>query len=347
MNRFNKPKNIALFIAFGAILPFVFFFWLFEYFQVSLGLKLLSFIVVAIFVFTISLYLIKKYVFNRVRLIYKKVLNMDSETAAQIPFSYIGETDPLENVNDTVTDWLRAQKVQISVLKKQEEFRREFIGNLAHELKTPIFSMQGYVHTLLDGGLEDESINRKYLLRASYSIERMIGIVNDLDTITKLDSKVLQLNCVNFDIIELAKEVVQGTELQAKEQEVTVKIMHQSDEVILVNADQERITQVLTNLVVNGIKYGNVGGEVKIEFHDLDEVILVEVIDNGQGIESEHIPRLFERFYRVDKHRSRQVGGSGLGLAIVKHIIEAHKQKINVRSKLGIGSTFSFTLKKI
>ncbi|MEY5042747.1 MAG: hypothetical protein RLZZ414_2314 [Bacteroidota bacterium] len=346
MSNLDKPRNLALIIALGsAIISFVVAFVI--DFEIKVIWKILALLVFSFgLIYLLSIYLIKKFVFDRIRLIYKKVMNMDSEAAKNIPFSYLSDIDPLENVDDTVSDWLKVQGAQITILKKQEEFRREFIGNIAHELKTPIFSMQGYVHTLLDGGLEDESINRKYLLRASYSIERMIGIVNDLDTITRLDSKVLQLEYTDFDIVELTKEVIQGTEMQAQDQAITVKVAYKSDQPIKVYADKDKISQVLTNLVINAIKYGNSGGYVSIEFHDLDELILVEVIDNGPGIESEHIPRLFERFYRVDKHRSRQVGGSGLGLAIVKHIIEAHNQKINVRSKVGLGSTFSFTLKK-
>jgi two-component system phosphate regulon sensor histidine kinase PhoR len=346
LSNLDKPRNLALIIALGsAIISFVVAFVI--DFEIKVIWKILALLVFSFgFIYVLTIYLIKKFVFDRIRLIYKKVMNLDSEAAKNIPFSYLSDNDPLENVNDTVSDWLKVQGAQITVLKKQEEFRREFIGNIAHELKTPIFSMQGYVHTLLDGGLEDESINRKYLLRASYSIERMIGIVNDLDTITRLDSKVLQLEYSDFDIVELTKEVIQGTEIQAQDQAITVKVAYKSDQTIKVHADKDKISQVLTNLVINAIKYGNSGGYVSIEFHDLDELILVEVIDNGPGIESEHIPRLFERFYRVDKHRSRQVGGSGLGLAIVKHIIEAHYQKINVRSKVGLGSTFSFTLKK-
>jgi two-component system phosphate regulon sensor histidine kinase PhoR len=346
LSTLDKPRNLAIIIALGsAIISFIVAYVI--DFEIKVIWKLLALGILSFgLVYLLSIYLIKKFVFDRIRLIYKKVMNMDSEAAKNIPFSYLSDIDPLENVDHTVSDWLKVQGAQITILKKQEEFRREFIGNIAHELKTPIFSMQGYVHTLLDGGLEDESINRKYLLRASYSIERMIGIVNDLDTITRLDSKVLQLEHSDFDIVNLAKEVIQGTEMQAQDQAITVKVAYKSDQPINVTADKDKISQVLTNLVINAIKYGNSGGYVSIEFHDLDEQILVEVIDNGPGIESEHIPRLFERFYRVDKHRSRQVGGSGLGLAIVKHIIEAHNQKINVRSKVGLGSTFSFTLKK-
>lgn len=343
MEYFNKPRNVAFVIAVGGTITtaFVSYIATLDFFKLWYGMIIaaLSFVVL----YFISLLIIKTYVFDRMRLIYKKVLNIDSEN---IPFDYLGESDPLDGVNDTVSDWLKNQNMQLNVLKKQEEFRKEFIGNIAHELKTPIFSMQGYVHTLLDGGLEDETINRKYLLRASYSIERMIGIVNDLDTITRLDAKVLRLEFSQFDIVALTNEIIQGAELQAEEQQITVRLAYKSDMPIIVYADKDRIGQVLTNLIVNAIKYGNTGGYVSVEFHDLEEVILVEVIDNGPGIEAEHLPRLFERFYRVDKHRSRQVGGSGLGLAIVKHIIEAHKQKINVRSKINLGSTFSFTLKK-
>jgi two-component system phosphate regulon sensor histidine kinase PhoR len=343
----NKPRNIAITIALGGLISTALIVYFSTNYHISLEKGILLSVVSFILVYFISLLIIKTYVFERIRLIYQKVLNLDSSQADSLPYSYFKNTDPLEKVDETVSGWLEKQQSQISSLKKQEEFRREFLGNVAHELKTPIFSMQGYVHTLLDGGLEDESINRKYLLRASYSIDRMIGILDDLDTITRLDSQELKLNVETFDIVVLSKEIAQSLELQAKDRDISLNVAYKSDKPLIVKADRYRVGQVLTNLIVNAIKYGNEGGFVRVEFHDLHDALLVEVVDNGSGIEEKHLPRLFERFYRVDKHRSRQVGGSGLGLAIVKHIVEAHKQKINVRSKVGLGSTFAFTLKKV
>lgn len=340
----NKPRNIAVTIAFGGLISTALIVYFSTNYHISLQKGIMLSVVSFVLVYFISLLIIKAYVFERIQLIYKKVLNVDP--ANKISYSYFRNTDPLEEVDENVSGWLEKQKSQISNLRKQEEFRREFLGNVAHELKTPIFSMQGYVHTLLDGGLEDETINRKYLLRASYSIERMINILDDLDTITRLDSQELKLNLEKFDIVQFSREIAQSLEMQAQDREVSLSIAYKSEKPLMVEADKYRIGQVLINLITNAIKYGNVGGIVRVEFHDLHDALLVEVVDNGTGIEEKHLPRLFERFYRVDKHRSREVGGSGLGLAIVKHIIEAHKQKINVRSKVGLGSTFAFTIKR-
>ncbi|MBA3898980.1 MAG: sensor histidine kinase, partial [Bacteroidetes bacterium] len=200
--------------------------------------------------------------------------------------------------------------------------------------------------TLLEGGLEDEKINREYLLRADRSVDRMISIVEDLDTVTKLESGQLIMERSKFDVIELVKEVVELQELNAQKKDISIRLKLINDKPIFVFADKDRIRQVLANLIVNSVKYGKKGGFTEFSFYDMEENILVEISDNGLGIEQEHLPRLFERFYRVDKSRSRESGGSGLGLAIVKHITEAHNQTINVRSTPGVGSTFSFTLSK-
>ena len=212
-------------------------------------------------------------------------------------------------------------------------------------LKTPIFNIQGYILTLIEGGLEDKKINMNFLLKAEKSINRMIEMVDDLDEIAKLESNNIELELKPFDIVELCKEVIESLEYKAKNKEIKLRLKEPSKEFMVVG-DSTKIVQVLTNLIANSINYGKEGGKTKIAFFELGENILIEVKDNGRGIEEKHIPRLFERFYRVDKGRSRTDGGSGLGLAIVKHIIEAHQQTINVNSKLDEGSVFSFTLKK-
>jgi two-component system, OmpR family, phosphate regulon sensor histidine kinase PhoR len=249
-------------------------------------------------------------------------------------------------VNRDVVNWAVKSRQEIDQLKNQEEYRKEFIGNVSHELKTPIFNIQGYILTLLEGGLEDEKINRDYLMRAERSVERMINIVEDLDTVTRLESRQLIMEFIRFDINEVAKEVAEMNDITAGSKNIQIKIKNRTDRPVLVYADKDRIRQVMNNLVVNSIKYGRQGGLTEIRWYDMEENILVEVSDNGIGIPSEHLPRLFERFYRVDKSRSRESGGSGLGLSIVKHILEAHNQTINVRSTKGAGSTFSFTLEK-
>jgi two-component system phosphate regulon sensor histidine kinase PhoR len=231
-------------------------------------------------------------------------------------------------------------------LRKLEDYRKEFLGNVSHELKTPIFNIQGYIHTLLDGGLDDPKINRDYLQRAARSVDRMIAIVEDLQAITQFESGELVLEQERFDIVALVSDVLDAQALQARERKITFEFVNQPAEAIQVMGDRFRIRQVLVNLVVNSVRYGKEGGNTQVRVHDLGEKVKVEVADNGIGIAKVHLPRIFERFYRADKSRSREMGGTGLGLAIVKHIIEGHGQTIDVMSTEGAGSVFSFTLKK-
>tara|TARA_B100001939_G_scaffold347193_2_gene368030 strand:- start:524 stop:1300 length:777 start_codon:yes stop_codon:yes gene_type:complete len=254
--------------------------------------------------------------------------------------------DILENVNKEVIDWAESSATQIAQLRKQETFRREYIGNLSHELKTPIFSIQGYILTLLEGGLEDESINRKFLERASKGVDRITKIVDDLDTITKLEEGRLNLETKKQDLVELAREVMESFEIKAGKRKIEVSFDQEYNKEIFVDMNRSGIGQVFTNLINNSLNYGKEEGRTEIRFHDMETQILIEVSDDGIGIAEDQLPRLFERFYRVDKSRTRNEGGTGLGLAIVKHIVDSHGQSINVRSTLGEGSTFSFTLKK-
>lgn len=253
--------------------------------------------------------------------------------------------DVFGRIRREVIDWDNRNRKEIERLTDQEEFRRDFLGNVSHELKTPIFSIQGYILTLLEGGLEDKEINRNFLLKAEKSINRMIEMVDDLDEIARLESNRMQLNIKRFDFLSLTKEVIESLEYKAKKKKISLRMIADQKN-LFVKGDPAKITQVLTNLIVNSINYGKEPGQTKIKFFDLGENVLIEISDNGRGIEEEHLPRLFERFYRIDKGRSRAEGGSGLGLAIVKHIMEAHQQTINVRSKIGEGSVFSFTLAK-
>ena len=229
-------------------------------------------------------------------------------------------------------------------LKEQDKFRREFLGNLAHELKTPVFSIQGYVLTLLEGGLEDDKVNRIFLERAAKAIDRMTHILEDLDELTKLEVNELKLEIRPFDIRDLAREVIESFEMKAQEKGISVRFSKEYSTALMVKADRGKIAQVFTNLIGNSITYGNDGGETLVRFYEVDDIVTVEISDNGPGIDLKHIPRLFERFYRVEKSRNRNEGGSGLGLAIVKHILDSHHQTISVRSTVGIGSTFTFSL---
>ena len=240
------------------------------------------------------------------------------------------------------------RRSEINILKDQENYRREFLGNISHELKTPLFTIQGYILTLVEGGaLKDKKVRDKYLRRAAKGVDRIISIVKDLDLITQFESGIKTVDKSEFNIYNLIVNVFDLLEFESEKNNISLKLENINNPLIYVNADQERILQVLTNLIVNSIKYGSNNGytEVKVEDYNKEKVI-VRVIDNGEGIEQEHLPRLFERFYRIDKNRSRKKGGSGLGLSIVKHIIEAHQEEIFVESKIGEGTEFSFTLQK-
>lgn len=254
--------------------------------------------------------------------------------------------DVIEKVADETKQWSDERIDEISKLKEQEQFRKEFIGNLAHELKTPVFSIQGYILTLLEGGLEDKNVNRAFLERASKATERMTHILDDLDQLTRMEVNEVQLDLTVFDIRELVQDVFDELEIKAKKKHIKLKFSKDFD-VIKVKADRNKIGQVLTNIIGNSISYGNENGETVVRFYILENIITIEISDNGPGIDDQHLPRLFERFYRVEKSRNRNEGGSGLGLAIAKIIIEAHGQSIGVRSTPGVGSTFTFSLDKV
>ena len=293
--------------------------------------------------FFIYRYILEKFIYHRIRLIYKTIHTMKSMKGAK-PGIDLTE-DIIGKMNIEVEAWAKDRKTEIDELKKLEAYRREFIGNVSHELKTPLFNIQGYVLTLIDGAMNDTVINKEYLLRSEKNIERMISIVEDLEAISRLESGELILDFTNCDIVSLSKDVVDLLEIKAKKKGIQLFFREPYPSPIMVRIDKERIRQVLINLIDNSIKYGTENGKTKISFFDMDENILVEISDDGIGIEAKDIPRLFERFFRIDKSRSREQGGSGLGLAIVKHILEAHQQTINVRSKPGVGTTFAFTLK--
>ena len=294
---------------------------------------------VSLSTFIIVRWLVDKFIYNKIKLIYKNISDNKARPG------YLEGVD-LNQVDQDVSEWNENRENEIEKLEIRESYRRQFVGNVAHELKTPIFNIQGYIDTLLDGAIEDANINRKFLERANKSVSRMIYIVEDLDAITKLEGGKIEIEEEPVDVIELILDVVDQLEMKAKKRNVNVVVEDPRLERYMVEADIEKIKQVLINLIVNAIKYGKEGGEVLVRTFDMDENVLVEVADNGNGIPQKHLSKIFERFYRVDKSRDREQGGSGLGLSIVKHIIEAHNQSINVRSTLGTGTTFSFTLRK-
>ncbi|MCF8464464.1 MAG: sensor histidine kinase [Flavobacteriales bacterium] len=313
----------------------------------SLIRALFTFFILLTVSYLVVRYAVNHFIYEKIKLIYKTIHDLKTPKA-QLKAMLQADMNSLETVNKDVISWAETKQQEIQSLQEQEEYRRDFLGNVSHELKTPIFNIQGYVHTLLDGGLEDKEINRKFLIRADKSVERLISVVEDLDVISRLESGRLELNIQRVNIVELAREVMEMEEMKADQRNISIRFNEKYEKPIYVMADGNQIKQLYINLLDNSIKYGSKNGSIKLRFYDMDQNILCEVADDGPGIDPKHLPRLFERFYRVDKARDRHAGGTGLGLSIVKHIIDAHKQTINVRSQVGedSGTTFSFTLKK-
>lgn len=343
---FGKPIHIALLgSSFVGMLVFILLLLFDQIGSLDLGpFSLILFpLLVAVSVFILFTYLIGRFINNKIKFIYGIINNK------QIPdeTEYSLKEDVIGKLTVETAEWAAVQKKQISQLKKQAAFRKEFLGNLAHELKTPVFSIQGYILTLLEGGLEDERVNRDFLERALAGVDRISNLLEDLDEISRLETDRFELKIKKFDLVSVIKDVFNELETKASNKQIKLSF-DRHYEPLYVSADQSKITQVVVNLISNSISYGIIGGTTKVKLITIDrKKLLVEVTDNGVGMDSQHIPRLFERFYRVDKSRERNIGGSGLGLAIVKHIVEAHQQSINVRSTEGVGSTFAFTLEKV
>jgi len=290
------------------------------------------------------IFILKKYINNKIEPIYKVIheIPIQGKTKAK-PGTLQGNI--IADVQREVEEWAKNQTQEITRLKDLERYRKEFVGNVSHELKTPIFNIQGYILTLLEGGLDDPKINKLYLKRTEKSIDRMISIVEDLESITKLESGEMKLRMESFDLVKLVDDVFDMELMMANERKIQL-LVERPERPVIVRADKKRIMEVMTNLVANAIKYGKRKGFVRVLFYDLKDTVMIEVMDNGIGVDKNDLPRIFERFFRVDKSRSREQGGTGLGLSIVKHIIEAHKQTINVKSVVDEGTTFTFTLEK-
>ena len=343
MRNTTSPESIAFFVSItAAIISSVGV----AVFSREIVPTFINFCVVLVVCYFIFNFILNRFIYDKIKTIYRNIYQFKTNQNDDLLDKYKNESDPLEAVSKDVLKWMEENRKEVNDLKELETYIAEFLGNVSHELKTPIQSIQGYIHTLLDGALEDEKVNQLFLTKASNSTKRLIELVDELTDINVLQGKNPPLDYEKFDIVKLTDEVFELVENKALKQKISLKFKQQNPKHVMVNADQAKIRQVLINLVVNAIKYGDVEGIVEVGFYDMDENILIEVSDNGQGIAEEHLSRLFERFYRTDKGRSRDQGGNGLGLAIVKHIVEAHHQIINVRSTLGIGSTFGFTLQK-
>jgi len=342
------PSQIALFTSlfitlFASLLSVSFF--LISKISLPVWMYFAEAIVIFIVANLVNYYYLERYIYRKIKLIYKTIREEKLSTQEKVTTIDM-KRNIINDVEREVTEWASDQKREIDKYKAWAEYRRRFLGDISHELKTPIFNIQGYLHTLLDGGLYDKEINFNYLQKAANNVERLNTIVEDLESISRLESEELILEMRIFDIKKLTEEVIDDYEIRASAKKIAIEFKEGAGQNYRVRADRESIRQVLTNLISNSIKYGNLNGRTKIGFYDMDKYILIEVADNGIGMGKEHLKHIFDRFYRVDKHRSRDQGGSGLGLAIVKHIVEAHQQTIHVRSTPNIGSTFGFTLEK-
>jgi len=321
--------------------------FLFAYFflnsLINITYVLLYVVIVFTFSFLITQFRLEKFIYQRIKKIYDNVSILDTSD-----FNKTSITSDIDTLSRDVEKFAEHKRQQIKKLNLRESYRREFLGNISHELKTPLFTVQGYLLTLIDGAINDKKISHKYLERANKGVERLIAIVKDLDLISKLESADLNLNMQPFDIIELIRNVFDLLEMKAKKRHISLLFNKKYEFPVMVIGDIEKIEQVLTNLIVNSIKYGKIEGTTLVSVViSKNNKVLVKIADNGEGIRKEHHARIFERFYRVDQSRSREQGGSGLGLSIVKHIIEAHNETISVKSEYKKGSEFSFTLEKL
>jgi two-component system phosphate regulon sensor histidine kinase PhoR len=338
----NTQKNPYQFALISASLIAIGNYFILLLFYGYTSTSLIISILIFIISFIIIQYRIQSFLFKRFKELYQDLDMLDS---TQINKSSIS-TD-MDSLMENIEEFAKDKKIEIEALKLKEQYRKEFIGNVAHELKTPIFTIQGYISNLLDGAMDDKELLNKYLKRTDNSVERLSYIIKDLDLITQLESSTMNLNISSFNMIDLIFNIFDHLEIKSSKRNIKLVFDKKYNNEILVSADKERIGQVLTNLLVNSINYGRDKGTTEVSINDLTkEKLIVRVTDNGEGISKKHLPRLFERFYRVDISRSRKHGGSGLGLAIVKHIIDAHNENIYINSKPGVGSEFSFTLHK-
>ncbi len=345
--RNNNPRTLliglSLLTGFLTVVVFSWFFWLTNS-GLIIGYSLLAGLILGLITYLLSYLFFGSYLKSQMKTVFKN-LNRARGLSKSEPESLLNH-NVFYRLNHELMKWSEETKEQIEELRKAENYRREFVGNVSHELKTPIFNIQGYVHTLLEGGIDDAAINKKYLEKAVKNIERLSAIVEDLEAISQLETGELKLSFERFDLKRLSNDVIESLEITANERHISLNLEPKHQGSVLAKGDIGRIRQVLTNLLSNSIKYGKEGGQTTIQITEGEEDILVTISDNGIGIDPKHLPRLFERFYRVDKSRSREQGGTGLGLSIVKHILEAHGKKIDVQSEPGVGTTFSFKLDK-
>jgi two-component system phosphate regulon sensor histidine kinase PhoR len=315
------------------------------YFQPLWIVAAIAFGVIFLGTYGLILFMVQEFVYRKIKLIYKLIYQTKANKREEFYYKNILPQKSIDEVRIDVENWGMQKKAQIEILQQNEAYRKEFLQNLSHELKTPIFAIQGYVDTLLNGALENPAVNKKFLASTSRNIDRLVNLVDDLDEISKLEAGEQLLYTENFVVQDLVKDVFESLALQAESKQIKLMIKKGCEVSLAVYADKEKMRQVFINLIENAIKYGKQHGKVEASFYRIDsKKILIEISDDGFGIGEEHLSRIFERFYRTDTARSRKVGGSGLGLSICKHIIEAHGQAIHVRSTLDVGTTFGFML---
>jgi two-component system, OmpR family, phosphate regulon sensor histidine kinase PhoR len=337
-----SPQQLSAVTAFIIAVPITICIYYFE--PIWWG-ALLSFLVIFLGSFGLILFMVQQFIYRKIKLIYKLIYQTKASKREEFYYKNILPQKSIDEVREDVEDWAMQRKAEIELLQQNEAYRKEFLQNLSHELKTPIFAIQGYVHTLLDGALDNPEVNKKFLSSSSRNIDRLVNLVDDLDEISKLESGEQLLYKENFIIQELVKDVYDSLAIKGDEKQIRMVIKKGCEIPLTVHADKEKIRQVFINLIDNAVKYGKQNGVIEASAYKIDgKKILIEIGDDGNGIAEEHIDRIFERFYRTDMARSRKVGGSGLGLAICKHIVEAHNQAMHVRSTIDVGTTFGFTL---
>jgi two-component system phosphate regulon sensor histidine kinase PhoR len=323
---------------------------------ISLGIYILhqdwqvlfiSFVIIFIASYLLIAFTLERFIYRKIKLIYKFIYQTKASKKEEVYYQYLLPKKSIDEVREDVEKWAEKQAEEIELLKKNEQFRKEFLQNLSHEFKTPVFAIQGYVDTLLQGALENAEVNRPFLEKTSRNIDRLVNLINDLDKISKLERGEQAIYKQNFIIQELIKEVFESLSIKAEQKNIRCGIKKGCESPVAVFADKEKIRQVLLNLVENSIKYGKFGGNITASIYITDEKhVLIEISDDGIGMAEKHLSRIFERFYRTEEGRSLDITGSGLGLAICKHIIEAHGQSIHARSKEHVGTTIGFTLEK-
>lgn len=320
---------------------------IFYYFKQDVLTAILAFFIFFPLTFLFFYYFMERYVYSKIKIIYKLIHHLKLGEDLKVALGEHVSDDPINDVQQEVRQWAIDKKTEIDALKDQEKFRREFLNNVSHEFKTPLFAISGYLEALQDGMMvEDPELANNFLDKAVRNLDRLSYLIKDLDEISKLERGDIEMSFQRFDLSLLILEVIEFLEIKATKHKIEIIFKDKYNRHLMVNADREKVRQVLVNLIGNSFKYGKEGGHTWIRLFELHNQILVEITDDGIGIEEQYIPRLFERFFRTDKSRSRRIGGSGLGLAIVKHILESHQQTITVRSTVDIGSTFAFTLEK-